>query len=123
MGSGNTAAARSVVNQLVDLSTRLYVAPFDWAIVHAGLGEIDKALERLSEAWHEQIEALVSLEGRPLFRPLTTTLDSSAPPSDGPPGDRRRGLTAVNCLSNHGHHAVRLTSASGLCSSDFTGVA
>ena len=46
-----------MVNQLVDLSTRLYVAPFDWAIVHAGLGEIDKALERLSEAWHEPIEA------------------------------------------------------------------
>jgi DNA-binding winged helix-turn-helix (wHTH) protein/tetratricopeptide (TPR) repeat protein len=68
--SGNTSAARSVVNQLVDLSTRLYVAPFDWAIVHAGLGEIDKALERLSEAWHERSSSLVFLKADRSFAPL-----------------------------------------------------
>jgi len=68
--SGNTAAARSVLNQLVDLSTRMYVAPFDWAIVHVGLGEIDKALERLTEAWHERSSSLVFLKADRSFAPL-----------------------------------------------------
>jgi serine/threonine-protein kinase len=68
--SGRTAEARGVLNQLVDISTRLYVAPFDWAIIHIALGEIDKALERLSEAWHERSSSLVFLKSDRSFTPL-----------------------------------------------------
>jgi DNA-binding winged helix-turn-helix (wHTH) protein/tetratricopeptide (TPR) repeat protein len=68
--SGRTVEARRVLNQLVEISTRLYVAPFDWAIIHIGLGETEKALERLDEAWHERSSSLVFLKAEHSFAPL-----------------------------------------------------
>jgi DNA-binding winged helix-turn-helix (wHTH) protein/tetratricopeptide (TPR) repeat protein len=68
--SGRIVDARRVLNQLIELSSRMYVAPFDWAIIHLGLGEIDRALDRLEEACHERSSSVVFLKVEHSFAPL-----------------------------------------------------
>jgi len=68
--SGRIAEARRVLQQLVEISTRLYVAPFDWAILHIALGEMEAALGRLNEAWNERSSSLVFLKVERSFAPL-----------------------------------------------------
>ena len=68
--SRRIAEARRVLQQLVEISTRLYVAPFDWAILHIALGEMEAALGRLNEAWNERSSSLVFLKVERSFAPL-----------------------------------------------------
>ena len=49
--TGNTTGAQKVIDHLKMLSTQRYVAPFDFAIIYAGLGEKDHAFTWLNRAY------------------------------------------------------------------------
>jgi tetratricopeptide (TPR) repeat protein len=77
--SGRTAGARRVLEQMEELSSKLYISPFDRAVVHAGLGDREAALQWLEKAAEERVPdvlvlrldpRLAELEGEPRFEAL-----------------------------------------------------
>ncbi len=68
--SGQRSDARKVLSELKDPSNRKYVASFDMAVVHAGLGEMDQAFELLQRSYAERERWLVTLKVEPVFDPL-----------------------------------------------------
>ena len=52
--SGNRTEAQSVLDHLKELSAYSYVAPFDFAVIYAGLGEKDQAMAWLNRAYTER---------------------------------------------------------------------
>jgi eukaryotic-like serine/threonine-protein kinase len=52
--SGNVADAQKVLDHLKELSARNYVAPFDFAVIYAGLGKKDTAIAWLNRAYAER---------------------------------------------------------------------
>jgi tetratricopeptide (TPR) repeat protein len=48
--AGRKAEAQQVLDEMTQLSKRRYVQPYDFAMVHAGLGDKDRALEWLEKA-------------------------------------------------------------------------
>ena len=52
---GNREPARSMLNKLKELAEVRYVSPLDIALVHLGLGEVDAAMERLEQAYHQRV--------------------------------------------------------------------
>jgi serine/threonine protein kinase/Flp pilus assembly protein TadD len=52
--SGNRTEAQKVLDHLKELSVHSYVAPFDFAVIHAGLGERDQAFAWLERAYKER---------------------------------------------------------------------
>jgi TolB-like protein/Flp pilus assembly protein TadD/predicted Ser/Thr protein kinase len=78
--SGNRAEAQKVLSHLKGLAPRSYVAPFDFALVHAGLGEKTPAIAWLNRAYTERSyymavylttdERLDSLRSDPRFADL-----------------------------------------------------
>jgi len=52
--SANRAEAQKVLDHLKALSVRSYVAPFDFAVIYAGLGEQDQAIAWLNRAYAER---------------------------------------------------------------------
>jgi DNA-binding winged helix-turn-helix (wHTH) protein/tetratricopeptide (TPR) repeat protein len=68
--SGLKNKARSVLNHLNRLSSRRYVSPYNLAIVHAGLGDNDRAFEWLRKALDDRSSWLVYLHLDPLFDKL-----------------------------------------------------
>lgn len=52
--SGNRAEARKVINHLKELSTYNYIAPFNFAVIYAGLEEKDQAFAWLDQAYNDQ---------------------------------------------------------------------
>ncbi len=63
--SGRTAVARNLLNQLIQQSRKQYVSPFYVAIVYAGLGENDRALDWLEKAYGDHSNAVVFLKVDP----------------------------------------------------------
>ena len=49
--SGATADARAILTKLMELSESRYVSPYDLALVHTGLGQIDDAFDFLNRAY------------------------------------------------------------------------
>jgi serine/threonine protein kinase/tetratricopeptide (TPR) repeat protein len=49
--SGNATEAQKVLDHLKELSTHSYVAPFNFAVIYAGLGEKDQAITWLNRAY------------------------------------------------------------------------
>jgi serine/threonine protein kinase/tetratricopeptide (TPR) repeat protein len=77
--AGRRAEAQRMLAELKDLSNRRYVAPFDIALVYAGLGEKRQALEWLERAYEDHSYRLTwikcwpqfdSLRGDPRFQDL-----------------------------------------------------
>ena len=68
--SGQTPQAREVLAQLKELSARRYVSPYYLAVVHAGLGEKEQALEHLEKASQERFNWLAFLKVEPQFAAL-----------------------------------------------------
>lgn len=58
---GKKDEAQKALQKLRELSTRMYVSPYDVALVHIGLGEMDRAFELLEEAYKEKSVWLVRL--------------------------------------------------------------
>ena len=63
--SGRTAEARNLLDQLMQQSKKQYVSPFYVAIVYAGLGENDRALDWLEKAYGDHSNAIIFLKVDP----------------------------------------------------------
>jgi tetratricopeptide (TPR) repeat protein len=58
---GDAVKARQVVNEMMELSRKKYISPYDIALVYTGLGEKDLALEWLEKAYQERTARLLEL--------------------------------------------------------------
>ena len=56
--SGDRDRARSILRQLEQETTRRYVSPLDFAVIHAGLGDNDQAFGWLERAFRERVIAV-----------------------------------------------------------------
>jgi tetratricopeptide (TPR) repeat protein len=65
--AGRSKDAYNVIAELTNRSAREYVPPYALALVHAGLGENDRALEWLERAGEERRPRLVVLSVAPAF--------------------------------------------------------
>ena len=59
--SGRTADAQSVLDQLNKLSEKRYVESYTIAVIHAGLGETDRAFEWLEKAYENRDEPMLAI--------------------------------------------------------------
>ncbi len=70
--TGGVAGARQVLEELEDLATRRYVSPYHLAYVYTGLGEHDRAMDYLEQAYEERGGAMYGIKGSFLFASLRT---------------------------------------------------
>ncbi|MDQ2948059.1 MAG: hypothetical protein M3Y27_19340, partial [Acidobacteriota bacterium] len=68
--SGHRAEARQALRKLDDLAKRRYVSSFPRALIYAGLGENDRALEWLERAFQERSTWMMRLKVDPRLDPL-----------------------------------------------------
>ncbi len=68
--AGKRSEAQNILEELQRLSKRKYVASAPVAIIYIGLGEKDKALERLEKAYDERLWEMAMLKVNPVFDPL-----------------------------------------------------
>jgi len=68
--SGNQTAAREILAQLIELSKKRYVSPYDIALIHAALGEIDDAFGWLENAYDRCVEWMIYTNIDPRLDPL-----------------------------------------------------
>jgi tetratricopeptide (TPR) repeat protein len=57
--------ALMLLNELSELSKRVYVAPYDIALIHAGLGDKERAFEYLERAYQDRNEPMCWLNVNP----------------------------------------------------------
>lgn len=70
--SGRRAEAQQVLDEMAQLSKRRYVQPYDFAIVHAGLGNRDLAIEWLEKAHADKNHQITLIDVVPEFESLRT---------------------------------------------------
>jgi eukaryotic-like serine/threonine-protein kinase len=70
--SGKTEDAHRILDQLNELSKRLYVPPTFIAAVYAGLGKNDQAFQWLEKAYNERDEGLIYLNSAAPWRRLSS---------------------------------------------------
>jgi DNA-binding winged helix-turn-helix (wHTH) protein/Flp pilus assembly protein TadD len=68
--AGTIRAAREVLHQMKTLAGRCYVSPYDWAVLHTGLGENGAALQYLEQALEERSPRAIWLNVEPAFDSL-----------------------------------------------------
>jgi lipopolysaccharide biosynthesis regulator YciM len=68
--AGTMRAAREVLHQMKTLASRSYVSPYDWAVLHTGLGENGVALRYLGQALKERSPRAIWLNVEPAFDSL-----------------------------------------------------
>jgi len=68
--SGNRAAAEQMLGKMNELSKKEYVSPFYVALVYAGLGETDRALDSLEKAVKDRSNAVIFIKVDPEFDSL-----------------------------------------------------
>jgi TolB-like protein/Tfp pilus assembly protein PilF len=68
--AGNTTRAREILRMLEDASRELYVPPYYFAYVYAGLGEAGRAMDCLERAVAEHAGPAYSIKGSFLLAPL-----------------------------------------------------
>jgi tetratricopeptide (TPR) repeat protein len=71
--SGRADEARKLLDQLMEQSNKRYVSPFYVAIVYAGLGENDRALDWLDKAYADHSNAIVFAKVDPQLDSLRST--------------------------------------------------
>jgi TolB-like protein/DNA-binding winged helix-turn-helix (wHTH) protein/Tfp pilus assembly protein PilF len=71
--SGRTSEARKLLDQLMEQSKKRYVSPFYMAIVYAGLGENDQALDWIEKAYKDRSNAIVFAKVDPQLDTLRAT--------------------------------------------------
>jgi TolB-like protein/Tfp pilus assembly protein PilF len=67
---GRTDDARKMLGRLEEMSTRRYVSPYHIAYVYEGLGEHDRAMDFLEQAYEERAGGIFGVKGSFLFRSL-----------------------------------------------------
>jgi serine/threonine protein kinase/Flp pilus assembly protein TadD len=70
--SGHGDLAREALDELLLLQKQRHVSPYDLTIIYTGLGEKEKALNALEQAYESRSEALVWLKVDPRLDPLRT---------------------------------------------------
>ncbi|HUI43128.1 MAG TPA: tetratricopeptide repeat protein [Terriglobia bacterium] len=65
--SGQTAGAREVLDELRERAARQYIAPFNLAMVYAGLGLKEEALDWLERAYEDRSIWMIFVDAFPLF--------------------------------------------------------
>ena len=65
--AGKTEAADEISKRMEDLSGRRYVASYDWAVLHAGAGASEVALQRLEQAVDAKEPRVIWLKVEPAF--------------------------------------------------------
>ncbi len=68
--AGRTEEARRLLRQLEELSRERYVSPYHLAYVHTGLGDYDRAMDCLEQAYAERAGSIYGIKGSFLFAPL-----------------------------------------------------
>jgi TolB-like protein/DNA-binding winged helix-turn-helix (wHTH) protein/Tfp pilus assembly protein PilF len=71
--SGRTTEARKLLDQLMEQSRKRYVSPFYVAIVYAGLGENDQALDWIEKAYKDRSNAIIFAKVDPQLDTLRST--------------------------------------------------
>jgi hypothetical protein len=67
---GRADEAREVLRQLEDRARHTYVSPYHLAFVYTGLGEHERALDLLEQAFDERAGAMYGIKGSFLLAPL-----------------------------------------------------
>ncbi len=65
--SGQRADAERILLQLIAQSKQRYVAPYDIAVIHLGLGNLPRAFEYLEKAFEDHSHWLIFLRADPRF--------------------------------------------------------
>ena len=68
--AGDVGNARAVLRQLEERARQKYVSPYHMAYVHTGLGEQDRALDYLEQAYEHRSGAVYGIKGSFLFSSL-----------------------------------------------------
>ncbi len=68
--AGQLNEAVGVLRRLETLATRRYVSPVDMAMLHVGLGNDDKAMDYLENAYEEHADRMSWIKVNPVFNPL-----------------------------------------------------
>ena len=68
--AGKKYEAQAVLTEMHAMSKQKYISPYDLAIVYTGLGEKDKAIELLNEAFEGQSGWVIHLQVDPFLDPL-----------------------------------------------------
>ena len=68
--AGKTADAREMLRQLEQLSEKRFVSPYHMAYVYTGLGEADRAMDLLEQAFEERAGSVYGIKGSFLFTTL-----------------------------------------------------
>ena len=68
--SGKRNEAVKILDEMKEMSKQRYISPYDLAVLYTGLGEKDKALEQLNNAYDERAGWIIYLKVEPLFDPL-----------------------------------------------------
>jgi serine/threonine-protein kinase len=64
---GARPKAEAILRELQDLSRNRYVSPYYFALIYAGMGNEDQALDRLEEAYHDRSRRLWALNVVPMW--------------------------------------------------------
>lgn len=67
--SGQKAKALTILDRLKAQSREYYVSPFDFAVAHIGLGDLDRGFQLLEEAYRQRVFRIIELI-MPMFDPL-----------------------------------------------------
>jgi hypothetical protein len=67
---GRRAEAGKLLDEMMQLSVRRYVQPYDIAMVHAGLGDKDAAFEWLEKAYLDRNHQVPLIRAVPEFESL-----------------------------------------------------
>ncbi len=67
---GRTDEARAVLRRLEELSSERYVSPYHMAYVHTGLGDRERAMDWLEQAYQERAGGIFGVKGSFLFTSL-----------------------------------------------------
>ena len=68
--AGRTKEARRILRRLEAMARERYVPPYHLAYVYTGLGELDRAMDCLEQAYDERGGGIYGVKGSFLFRDL-----------------------------------------------------
>jgi tetratricopeptide (TPR) repeat protein len=68
--AGQRDEARAILRRLEESSAQRYVSPYHFAYVYTGLGEHDRAIDCLEQAYEDRAGAVYGIKGSFLFAPL-----------------------------------------------------
>lgn len=71
--SGKRQEAIKIVHQIKTISNCSYVSPTSFAVIYAGLGEVEQAMDSLEESYCERCNNLVFINVQPAFDNLRST--------------------------------------------------